>query len=106
MPTAKSTSNKNAKVGAEDERFTAALCYVWILCLYGLLFKKNSSFIQFHAKQGLALFVLEVIAPLLILVPVVWIICIVVSVVGVRQALAGKYWTMPLIGNWLKRTGI
>jgi len=47
--------------GPEHERYTAALSYVWILCLYPLLFRKDSAFIQFHAKQGVALFVLEIL---------------------------------------------
>jgi uncharacterized membrane protein len=91
----------------EQDRYTAALSYVWILCLYPLLFKRHSSFIQFHAKQGLALFILEVISFLfLVLAPLVIILCVILSIIGIRAAIAGKYWTLPFIGDWIKKTGI
>ena len=93
--------------GSENERFTAALSYVWVLCLYTLLFKKKSGFIQFHAKQGLALFVIEILSfVFLFLAPLVIIICVILSVLGIRSALAGKYWTLPFIGDWIKKAGI
>jgi fumarate reductase subunit D len=92
-------------LASENERFMAALSYVWILCLYTLLFKRNSTFIRFHAKQGLALFVLEVLSPifLFLAIPVI-IVCVIASIVGVAASLSGKYWTLPLIGNWLKKS--
>lgn len=93
--------------GTENERYTAALCYVWIICLYGLLFKKKSPFIQFHAKQGVVLFIIEILAPItLFFYPIVIILCVILSVIGVRAALAGKYWSLPFIGDWIKKFGI
>ena len=93
--------------GTENERYTAALCYVWIICLYGLLFKKKSAFIQFHAKQGVFLFVSEIIGPIfLFFYPAVIILCVILSIIGVRAALAGKYWSLPFIGDWVKKFGI
>lgn len=91
----------------EEERYTAALSYVWILCLYPLLFKKHSAFIQFHAKQGLVLFVLEIVSFMfLFLAPVVIILCVILSILGIRAALAGKYWRIPLIGQLVKKVGL
>ncbi|OGY90682.1 MAG: hypothetical protein A3B30_00655 [Candidatus Komeilibacteria bacterium RIFCSPLOWO2_01_FULL_52_15] len=101
-------NNKERVVSApEQERYTAALSYVWILCLYPLLFKKNSAFIQFHAKQGLALFILEIISFLfLVFAPLVIIICVILSILGVKAAIAGRYWKLPVIGDWVKKLGI
>ena|SRR3989344_5366197 len=91
----------------EEERFTAALSYVWILCLYPLLFKRKSKFIQFHAKQGTALFILEVVSPLfLFLAPIVIIVAVVCSIIGIRYALIGQYWTLPLIGDFIKKAKV
>ncbi len=91
----------------EQERYTAALSYVWILCLYPLMFKKHSAFIQFHAKQGLALFFIEVVSFIfLFFAPLVIIVCVILSIMGIRAALAGKYWTLPFIGDWIKRSRI
>ena len=36
-------------------RHIAAASYIWVLCLIPLLFKRESKFAQFHAKQGLLL---------------------------------------------------
>lgn len=90
--------------GPEHERYTAALSYVWILCLYPLLFRKDSAFIQFHAKQGVALFVLEILSPIFVVfMPLVIIVCVIASIVGIRAALMGKYWTLPLVGSYIKK---
>ena len=97
----------SAKAVPEEERFTAALSYVWILSLYTILFKRKSAFVRFHAKQGVALFILETLSFLfLFFMPVVIIICVVASIWGIKEALAGKYWPMPLIGDWLKKQNI
>lgn len=37
------------------------LSYISILCLIPLLTEKNDSYVQFHAKQGTNLFIIEVI---------------------------------------------
>jgi len=90
--------------GPEHERYTAALSYVWILCLYPLLFRKDSAFIQFHAMQGVALFVLEILSPIFVVfMPLVIIVCVIASIVGIRAALMGKYWTLPLVGSYIKK---
>ena len=100
-------NTKQAMRGDESERFTAALSYVWILCLYTLLFKKQSAFVQFHAKQGLAIFVIEILSFIfLFLAPVVIVICVILSILGIRASLQGKYWTLPLIGDWIKKSRI
>lgn len=92
----------------DQERFLAALSYIWIACLYTLLFRsRNSAFIKFHAKQGLALFVLECLSPFfLVLMPVVVIICVLASIWGVKSSLEGKYWVLPFIGKWLQNTDV
>lgn len=39
----------------QDERLVAVLCYAWMLVILPLILKRNSSFVQFHAWQGLTL---------------------------------------------------
>lgn len=99
------TKAKTAKrVGDEHERYTAALSYVWILCLYTLLFKRQSAFIQFHAKQGLVIFVVEILSfVFLFFAPLVIVLCVIISLLGIRAALAGTYWTMPVVSDIVKR---
>ena len=90
---------------SDKDRSAAAMSYVWILCLYPLLFKRKSAFIRFHAKQGLALFVIETLSFLFfVLAPIVIIICIVLSLIGIKASLEGKYWKLPLVGDKLQKT--
>lgn len=99
------TSKVRVADAPEHERFTAALSYVWVLSLYPLLFRKDSTFIQFHAKQGVVLFAIEVLSFVtLFFAPLVILICIVASIWGIRSALAGKYWSIPILGDWIKRS--
>jgi uncharacterized membrane protein len=85
----------------QDNKLIAALAYLWVISIIVLLVKKDSKFAQFHAKQGLVLFLASIIVsfiPLLgwfILNPIIWII----GLIGLIQALMGKYWKIPLVGD-------
>ena len=46
----------------EDNKIIAAIGYVSILFVLPLFLKKNSKFAQFHAKQGLLLFLIELVS--------------------------------------------
>jgi len=95
----------------EESKAMAAISYLGILFLIPLLAKKDSPFAQFHAKQGLALFVLEVIYGFATAIPfigwfliswVVGIFIIVLFIMGLVNALGGKCIELPLIGGWFK----
>jgi len=94
---------KNIREG----KLLAALSYLSILCIVSLAFKKNNGFVLFHAKQGLALFVLEVACFLLSIIPVLsWLIrtfglliFALLSMWGIFEALRGKTSRIPLIFN-------
>src|SRR3989338_10408413 len=87
----------------EDNRVIAAIGYVWILCLVPLFLKRNSQFAQFHAKQGLVLFVAEIFGWLIFWIPLIgWflgIFIIILAVLGIMNALQGRYWEMPVLGK-------
>ena len=87
----------------EENKVMAAIGYLGILCLIPLLAKKDSPFAQFHAKQALVLFIVEVVGWVIFWIPVIgWILMIfvyVVALVGLVQALSGKYWKIPLVST-------
>ena len=59
----------------EDNRVIASFSYVWILCLVPLFLKRKSKFAQFHAKQGLLLFVIELFGWLIFWIPLIrWVL--------------------------------
>lgn len=88
-----------------EGKFFAAVGYVSILCLVPLVLKKKNSFALFHGKQGLVLFILEFAAGILKVVPAVgdvvftlaFVVCGILSLVGILKVLMNEYWEMPLI---------
>ena len=89
------------------ERVLAALAYIWFLFLIPLILKRNSKFCQFHAKQGLVLFIIELVGGLVFWVPLfgqlLVLVLFVFSLVGIFEALAGNYWPAPIIGDYAKK---
>lgn len=83
----------------DDNKAIAALSYLWILCLVPLLIRRNSPFAQAHAKQGLVLFIVEIIGSLIFWIPffgwLLWLVLVVVSLFGLVKALQGEYWEIP-----------
>ena len=111
-PQTKSNNNSN-------DTLMGVLAYIGILCLIPLLAAKDSEFAQFHAKQGLNLFLLEVgvavlswvlgfmsivggLAFLGLMTMAIWLVQIgffVLSIIGIVNALNGKKEPLPVIGG-------
>ena len=99
----------------KEERLMAAIAYIWILCLVPLLTKKNNKYCQWHAKQGLVLFIVSFAVMILgmipffgwlIIFPLGWLLIIVLSLLGIVNALQGKKWEMPFLGKYAKQIKI
>lgn len=94
----------------DSNRFVAALSYIWILCLVPLFLKRRSHFAQFHAKQGLLLFVIEIIGWIIFWIPIIgwalFIMVIIYSIMGAQKAMAGKYWVMPFLGKYVSKLNL
>lgn len=102
---------KSAKIGSndiEENKVWAAIGYLGILFLIPMLAKKDSPFAQYHAKQGLALFILDVIIgaasalPLIgwfIIAPIGSIITLILFIIGLVNSLSGKTVPLPIIGK-------
>ena len=89
----------------QEGKFFAAVGYLAVLCFVPLLLKKENRFAQFHGKQGLVLFILEVAASILKAVPALgdivftlaFVVLGILSLVGIVKVLMGEYWEMPVI---------
>ena len=112
------TSQGTGGDDVQKNKTIAAIAYISILCFVPLLTNKDSPFAQFHAKQGLALFICEVVwwilsfglvfIPILGLI-IIWLgnLCLVVlSLVGLIRALNGERWKMPVLGDWATKIKI
>lgn len=93
-----------------ENKSIAALSYLWILCLVPLLGKKNSKFAQFHAKQGLVLFIIEIVGSLIFWLPLfgqlLMLVLLVVSIMGIIKTLNGEWWEVPFIYGWSKKINL
>ena len=91
----------------KEGKFFAIISYLGFLCVVALALKKNNKFSLFHAKQGLIIFVLEVAAFVLSVIPFFgWVIGVfgyalflLVSLWGMLQAFSGQYYRIPLVSK-------
>lgn len=87
-----------------EHRILAAISYLGFLFLIPLVASKHSPLAQFHAKQGMVLFIVELVAAA---VPVVgWalnVVLLVLAIYAAVQALQGRMWEIPVIGSWAKK---
>ncbi len=95
----------------KDARFFAAVGYISILCFVPLFLKKDNRFAQFHGKQALVLFILEVAASIIKAVPLLgdlvftaaFVVFGILSIVGMVKVLMGESWEMPVIYDIAER---
>ena len=109
-----STMENQDQHDIDNNRIVAAIGYVFILCLLPLLGKKESKFAQFHGKQGLVLpiaaVVLWIAGFILAFIPILgWLVMfigcvslVVLGILGIVNALGGKYWEMPFLGKYAR----
>ena len=107
------TENKSKDILSADEldaqknSGVAALSYLWILFIVPLLGKRKSKFAQFHAKQGLVLFGIELVAGMFAWFPLfgqlIILGLIVIAVMGAVKALNEEWWEIPYISEWSKK---
>ena len=105
---------KKTNKEVEDGKGMAILSYIGILALIPYLSEKNNKFVMYHAKQGLNLFILEIIAsvalsvlavtiiliPLIaVLSPIVGILSFVLSIIGIVNVCNGEEKELPIINK-------
>ncbi len=98
----------------QDGKFFAAIGYISVLCFVPLFLKKQNKFAQFHGKQGLVLFILEVAASILKTVPALgdlvftvgFVVFGILSLVGIVKVLMGEYWEMPVVHDISNRISL
>ena len=90
----------------DESRMAAVLSYIPVLCFVPLLTMKENKEARFHARQGVLLFLLELIAALFLIDGIsdfvfkaVLLIAIALSLVGIYFALQGKNYKLPIIGD-------
>ena len=95
------SERERASEGSESKRY-ALLAYCFILCIIPLIRKKDDVFVQFHARQGLALFLCEMAAFIVSIIlpflmkPALFVFGV-LSLAGMLKALGGEKFPLPFI---------
>lgn len=118
MEEPKDSSEKTQKDQEEqkmiEEGKTAAIFgYIPFLCFIPLIKMKDNPFALKHGKQGLILFLIEIIAVVFLLPKIsdlfwtaVLILCLVFVLLGILYVLQGKTWKIPYIGDLAEKLKI
>jgi uncharacterized membrane protein len=91
---------------SEERRMAAIMAYIPLLCFVPLIKMRDDPYAYFHARQGLVLFFIEVIAFIFSfphLSQLFWTViivgCIGAAVAGIIFAIQGKKYKLPVIGD-------
>ena len=86
----------------------AGLSYLGVLCFAPLLIARDDGFVQFHARQGLVIWMWGILALFILHIPVVgeWVfgftsmIVLAYSGLGLVSVICQRAWKLPLI-SWV-----
>lgn len=91
-----------------DNRVLSLFCYLGMFMILPLVAQPNSSFVRFHANQGLVLILFSICAAVVSIIPILgWIVsavCLifafVCTIIGIVNACKGRKKPLPLIGKY------
>ena len=90
----------------EEGKSAAILGYIPFLCFVPLVKMKDNSFAVRHGKQGLILLIMEILAVLFLLPKIsdffwsaVIILCVIFALLGIFNAIQGKSYKVPYVGD-------
>jgi uncharacterized membrane protein len=90
----------------EEGKAAAILGYIPFMCFVPLVKMRENPFAVKHGKQGLILFVIEIIAAIFLLPEInfifwglVILLCLAAAAAGIFFALQGQDWKIPFIGD-------
>jgi len=88
-------------------KILACMSYLGILALVPLILNRDDDYIRFHARQGVVIWMWEVLAIYALVIPggriffsVSSFLCFTLSVIGLMSVLLGRAWKLPMIGDW------
>jgi fumarate reductase subunit D len=91
---------------SDEGRMAAIMAYIPLLCFVPLLSMKENKEARFHARQGVLLFLIELVAVLFLIDAIsdlvfkgILIGAVALSVAGIVFAIQGKNYRLPIIGD-------
>ena len=94
-----------------SSRILAVMSYLGVLSLVPLVMNRKDPYVQFHARQGVVLWMWEVLSIYSLLLPGVGkvffkfssVACLVLSILGIVAVLLGRAWKFPVVGAWAEK---
>ena len=97
----------------DEGKAAAILGYVPFMCFVPLIKMKDNPFAVKHGKQGLILFIMEIIAVIFLLPKIadlfwgmVIVLCLASAITGIYFSVQGKDWKIPFIGDLAEKIKI
>ncbi|MFA6604009.1 MAG: hypothetical protein WCT10_04200 [Patescibacteria group bacterium] len=92
----------------DNNKLMAAISYIGVLFLIPLLTEaKNDEFVKFHVRQGIALFLVWVVASFIVWIPFIGqmtcLALVVLSIFAAVKAYQGERWELPVVGQYAKQ---
>ncbi len=117
-PATATTTDPAVADGDKPNVVMCVLSYLGIFALIPFFMKKDDPFIQFNARQGLALFVVAILVAVvftilgMLFLPTLWsIVSLVINlailalaILGIVKAIGGERWVMPVVGPMVNKT--
>lgn len=101
-----SQTGEEGLFSTEEGRMAAIMSYIPFLCFVPLLNMQENKEARFHARQGVMIFIIELIAVIFLIDGIsdfvfkgILIIAIGFSVAGIYFSLRGKNYKLPIIGD-------
>lgn len=95
----------------EEGRMAAIMAYIPILCFVPLLNMKDNKEASFHARQGVILFLIELLAVIFLIDSIsdlvfkgILMIALALSIAGIYFALQGKNYRLPIISDLAEKS--
>lgn len=92
-------------------RGMALLSYFGVLCLVPLIFSRNDAYVNFHARQGVVLWIWGVLAIFSLHVPILGpfffsssvFFITVMALLGILSVLLSRAWRFPIVGMFAQK---
>ena len=92
-------------------RLMAIFSYLGVLCLVPLIFNRDDEYVNFHARQGLILWVWGVLAIFSLHVPIIGpfffsssvFFITVLALLGLLSVLLARTWSLPVVGIFAQK---
>jgi len=110
----KKNLNQEYKKPSGVEIFWAAISYLGVLSMVPLILHLKSDYIKHHARQGLFIFMIEILMFIIFIIPFIGliigfiggVICFIVSLVGIIMSLLGRKWTISGVEKLMEKLNI